>query len=87
MHCHTAHGWWAVELLQSTTSLPGGSEHRTSCNALPNGLGAVGSATGARTAALPRGGGQCKSYNALNHRPGAVGSGTPSMQCLIAWGE
>ena len=58
MHCLTAWGQWAVELLQCTAwghwtvqllqctaSLPGGSGHRNSCNALPHCPGAVGSAT------------------------------------------
>ena len=43
MHCVTARGQWAVDLLQYTASLPGGSGQWTSCNTLPHCLGAVGS--------------------------------------------
>ena len=45
MHCPTAWGQRAVQLLQRTASLPGGSGQCTSGNALPHCLGAVGSAT------------------------------------------
>ena len=45
MHCLTAWGQWAVELLQCTTSLPGGSGQWNACNALLHCLGAVGSGT------------------------------------------
>ena len=45
MHCHTAGGQWAVQLLQRTATLPGGSGKWNSCNALPHRLGAVGSGT------------------------------------------
>ena len=101
MHCLTARGQWAVELLQCTASLPGGSGQCNSCNALPHCLGALGSATSAihcrtacrqwavqllqYTAALPGGSGQCNSCNALSHCPGAVGSGTLATHCLTAW--
>ena len=33
MHCHTTWGQWAVELLQCSPSLPGGSGQCNSCNA------------------------------------------------------
>ena len=46
MHCLTAWGQRAVLLLQCTASLPGGRGQCNSCNALPNGLGAVGSDAG-----------------------------------------
>ena len=36
-------GKWAVDLLQYTAALPGGSGQWDSCNALPHRLGAVGS--------------------------------------------
>ena len=42
-HYLTAWGLWAVELLQCTASLPGGSAQWNSCNALFHCLGAVGS--------------------------------------------
>ena len=45
MHCLTALGQQAVQLLQCTASLPGGSGQRNSCNALSHCLGAVGSGT------------------------------------------
>ena len=45
MHCLTALGQWAVQLLQCTASLLGGSGQCNSCNALPHCPGAVGSAT------------------------------------------
>ena len=44
MHCLAAWGQWAVQLLQFTASLPGGSGHWTSCNAL-HCLRAMGSGT------------------------------------------
>ena len=47
MHCHTTWGQWAVELLQCTTTLPGGGGQCNSCNALPHYLGAVGSGNSA----------------------------------------
>ena len=103
MHCLTALGQWAVELLQYTAALPGGSGQWTSCNTLPHCLGAVGSATPAmhcltawgqwavqllqRTAPLPGGSGQCNSRNALPHCLGAVDSATPAMHCLTALGQ
>ena len=74
MHCPTAWGQWVVQLLQCTTSLPGGSGQWNSCNTLPHRLGAVGSGTPAMhcrtawgqwavellqcTASLPGGSGQ-----------------------------
>ena len=45
MHCLTAWGQRAVELLQCTASLPGGSGQCNPCNAPPNCLGAAGSGT------------------------------------------
>ena len=45
MHCLTAWGQWTVQLRQCTASLPWGSGQWNSCNALPNCLEAVGSAT------------------------------------------
>ena len=48
MHCRTAWGQTAVQLLRCTASLPGGSGRWNSCNTLPHGWGAVGSGTPAR---------------------------------------
>ena len=89
MHCLTALGQWAVEILQYTATLPGGSGQCSSCNAL--------------TASLPRGSGQCNLCNALPHclgavytvtpavhrltALGAVGSATPATHCLTAWAQ
>ena len=103
MHCLTARGQWAVQLLQCTASLPGGSGQCNSWNALPHCLGAVGGGTPAicgRTAwgqwavqllqdsaRLPGGSGQWTSCNTLPHCPGAVGSATPAMHCLAALGQ
>ena len=47
MHCLTAWGQWAVELVQCTATLPGGSGQRNSCYALPHSLWAVGNGTSA----------------------------------------
>ena len=103
MHCPTAWGQWAVQLLQYTASLPWGSRQCNSRNALPHCLGAVDSATPAMhcptawgqwavqllqcTASLRGGSGQCYSRNALPHCLGAVGSATPAMHCLTALGQ
>ena len=74
MHYLTAWGQWAVELLQCSATLPGGSGQWNSCNKLPHCMGAMGSATPSMnchtawrqcavellqfTATLPRGSGQ-----------------------------
>ena len=110
-----AWGQWAMELLQHTASLrgrqwamalqrtaslPGGSGQSNSSNALPQCLGAVGSATPAmqcltawaqwtveflqRTATRPRGSGEWNAYNALPHCHGAVGGASLAMQCHAA---
>ena len=73
MHCSTAWGQWAVDLLQHTASLP--------C-LTAWGLWAVDLLQ--CTAPLPGGSGQWTSCNALPHSLGAVGSGTPAMHCLTA---
>ena len=103
MHCLTALGQLAVELLQCTASLPGGSGQCNFCNALPHCPGAVGSGTPAMnclsargqwavqflqcTALLPWGSGQWNSCNALPHCLGAVGSAASAMHCLTALGQ
>ena len=73
LHCPTAWGQWAVQLLQCTASLPG----------------AVGSATPAMHSETPvmhcpTGSGQWNSCNALPHCLVAVGSATPAIHCLTA---
>ena len=57
MHCLTALGQWAVELLQRTATLPGYSEAMQLLQ---------------YTASLPGGSGQWKSCHALPLCPGAV---------------
>ena len=88
MHCLTAQGQWAVQLLQYTASLPGGSRHCNSCNALPHHLGQTGS---------NRGVGQRNSCNAgppiRGHRESCPGggrclkSGIPAANCLTDQGR
>ena len=89
VHCHTAWGQWAVELLSCTATLPRGSGQCNSCNILPHRLGAVGSATLARycltawwqwavqllqcTATPPGGRGQWNSCNTRAHKVGRRG--------------
>ena len=103
MHCLIVWGQGALELLQNTASLPGGSGQWNSCNALPHCLGAVGSATPAIhcltawgqwaiellqcTTFLPGGSGQCNSCNTPPNCLRAVGSGNPAMHCRTARGQ
>ena len=82
MHCHTARGRWAVDLLQCAGPPAGGTgrpaqeavaterAHQLQCNAT-----------------LPGRSGQWKSCNALPHYLGAKGSEVPAMHRLIAWGQ
>ena len=72
MQCPTAWGQWAVELLQYTAFLPGGSGQwkLLQCTAL-----------------LPGGSGQWISCNTLPHSSGAVGSGSPASHRLTTWGQ
>ena len=84
MHCLTAWGQWAVELLQCTATLSGGSGQCNSCNALHHCL-TVGSAAPAMHCHTAWGPWavqflQCTSCNALPHRLGVVGSGTPAVR-------
>ena len=81
MQCYAAWGQRAVELLQCTTSLLGGSGQCNSCNALPHYVGAVGSGTLAMRG--PTSWGDRGSY------PGGgrcLKSDTPAMHCHTAWG-
>ena len=67
MHCHTARGKWAMELLQCTASLPGSqwALQLLQCTALTaSGQWAVGLLQ--RAATLPSGSGQCNSCNTLH---------------------
>ena len=89
MHRHTARGQWAVQLLQCTATLPGGSGQCNSCNTPPHCLGAVGSGTPAmhcHTAWGQWAGTCCNAPpHCLGH--GAVGSGTAAMHCHTVWGQ
>ena len=89
MHCNTACGQGAVELLQLSAALPVGSGHRKSCNALPHVWGQWAVELLQCTAKLPRGSGQCNSCNALPHYLRAVGTGTSAMHrqvwCGVVW--
>ena len=82
MHCLTAWGQWAVQLLQYTASLPQGSGQWNSCNALPHCVVAVGSGTPAMCGPPSWGdgescpvGGRCRQ------------NGTRAMHCLTTCGQ
>ena len=88
MHRLTTWGQWAVQLLQCTASLPGGSGPCSCCYALPNCLGAVGRGNPAMHCHTAWGhSGQWNSYNAPPHPMGALGSATPAKQGVTAWGQ
>ena len=90
IHCRTAWGQPAVELLQHTATPPGGSGQWNFCSTLPQCPGAVGSGPPSVhcltawgqwavdllqcTASLPGGSGQWTSCNTLPHCLGAVSS-------------
>ena len=87
IHCHTAWGQWAVEILHRTATPLGRRRQWNSCHALPHSLGAVGSASHAihgltalgqwavellqYTASLPGGSGQWNSCNGGKQFPTA----------------
>ena len=87
MHCLTARGQWAVQLLQSTVSLRGSSGQCKSYKALHHYLVAVAGATPATHCLTAWGSGHYNSRNALPHCLGAVGSATPAMDCLTTVGQ
>ena len=78
-HCLTAWWQWAVELLQRTASLPGGSGQWNSCNALPHCLGAVGSAIPAVHYLAAWGQWQWNPCNAPPYYLGAMGNATSAV--------
>ena len=86
MHCHTARGKWAVQLVQCTATLPGCTGQRNSCNALPQCLGQWSSCN-----ALPHRvgavGGGTPAMPCLTYCVGAVGSATPAMHSHTTWGQ
>ena len=80
MHCLTAWGLWAVQLLQYTALLPAGSGQWRSCNALPHYLGAMGSGTPAMCGATSWGDGEsCRAAGRCRK------SGPPAMHCHTSW--
>ena len=101
MHCLTARGHWAAQLLQCTASRPKDSGHCNFCNAVPHCLGAVGSATPAmhcsaasgqwalelmQCTSTPPGGSASAATHCL--RPGgAVGRSSATMHFDTAWGQ
>ena len=90
MHCRTAWGQWAVQLLQCTAIAPRGGGQWNSCNARAPQLGGRGVLP--RRRSLPKeryscnAVRQCNSCNALPHSLGAVGSATPAIHCHNALG-
>ena len=99
----TARGQWAVQLVQCTAPLPGGSGHWNSSYALPHCSETVGGGTPAMrcssiwgqwamqllqyTASQPGGIVHCNSCNAISHRLLAVGKGSPAMHGPTSWGD
>ena len=73
MHCLTAVGQWAVDLLQYTAPLTARGQWVVDLLQY--------------TAPLPGGTRQWTSCNTLPHCLGAVGSGPPAIHCLTAWGQ
>ena len=87
MHCLTTWGQWVVQLLQCTTSLPGGSGQWNSCNTLPHRLGAVGSGPPAMHCLTAWGQWAVDLLQCTASLSKAVGSATPAMHCLTALGQ
>ena len=82
MHCHAAWGQRAVQLLQCTASLLGGSGQCNSCNTPPHCMGAMGTATPAmhRLAA-------CRQWAVellQCEGPPAGGTGKPAQEAVTA---
>ena len=99
MHCHTAFGHWAVELLQCTATLLQGSGQINSCNAPQHCPGAVGSGTRAMhcprhcaaelvhfSATLLADSARWNSHHPPSHCLWSVGGGTPAMHRHTACG-
>ena len=103
MHCLTAGGRWAMQLLHGTASLPAGSRQWNSCDyCLTAGGGGRVVARLQYVASPPGGNGQWNSWSTLPHCSGAmgsrtlathphcrkaVGSGTIVTHCRTAWGQ
>ena len=82
----TAWGQWALQLVQCTSTLSGGSGHGTNVMQWFTSSGQWVLQFLQCTATLPGGSGQRKSCNTLPNGPGVVGNGTPAIHCLAAWG-
>ena len=87
LQCHIACGQWVMEILRCTAALPGSIGQRKSCNALPQGLGAMGKKPLEGTYTMPALSMQRPSCNALPHCLGVVGSGNPILQRHTACGK
>ena len=87
MHCHTAQGQWAVELLQCTALPPGAVGSATPATHCPTAWGQWAVERLLCTATLLRGSGPWNSCNALPYCLGAVGHGTRAIHCLTARGQ
>ena len=82
MHCHTACGRSAVDLVQFAGPLAGGIGSPTR-EAVAASIAVLSQCT----TTLPRGSWTCNSCNALPYCLGAVGSRTPVMHCHTAYGR
>ena len=82
VHRQTAWGQWAVQLLQSTAPLPGGSGRWNSGNTVPQCRGAVRLGTPAMRESTSWG--DWESYPGCRHY---IKSGTTAMHCHIALGQ
>ena len=86
MHCHTASGQWAAQLLQCTASPPWGRGQWNSCQTLPHCLGAMGSRTPAMHHLTAWRQWAVEFLQSTPRCLKAVGSTTPVMHCHTAWG-
>ena len=82
MHCNIAWGHWAVDFVQCTASLSGGSRQCNSCNALPHFLGAVYSGTHVMHYHTPRGRWAVELPHCAG--PPAGGTGIPAPEAVTA---
>ena len=102
MHCHAAWGHGALELVQCTATLPGGnaveflqgsgtllggSGQRKTCNTLPHCVRVVGSGTPAMQCLTAYGQWVVEPLQCTTTLRGANNGGTLTMHCLTAWGQ
>ena len=78
-------GQWAVERLQRTASLPGGSGQHYSCNAPPHRLNTVGGGNPAMHCLTAWGQWAVQLVHTQPRSLGVVSSATPAMHCHTAW--